>query len=144
MRSGYSDDYCEDWEYAMWRGAVASAFRGKRGQAFLRETIAALDALPEKRLAANGFVVEGAYCTLGVAAQARGIDPAKWGVGVMDEYDEPADAYAISADLGIARAMACEIMYMNDEGNERIETDEDRWERMRRWLVSCIQGASYE
>jgi hypothetical protein len=35
-RSGYSDDYGDDepWQLIMWRGAVASAFRGRRGQPF--------------------------------------------------------------------------------------------------------------
>jgi hypothetical protein len=35
-RSGYSDDL-ENWSLIRWRGAVASAIRGRRGQAFLRE-----------------------------------------------------------------------------------------------------------
>jgi len=39
-RSGYSDD-CEGSELAMWRGQVASAKRGKRGQRFFRELVAA-------------------------------------------------------------------------------------------------------
>lgn len=46
-RSGYSND---GENIAMWRGQVASAIRGKRGQAFLRELVEALDAMPEKRL----------------------------------------------------------------------------------------------
>src|SRR5262245_16738600 len=33
-----------------WRGAVHAAIFGKRGQAFLTELLAALDALPEKKL----------------------------------------------------------------------------------------------
>jgi hypothetical protein len=44
-RSGYSDDHSE-WDLIRWRGAVASAIRGKRGQAFLRELLVALDAMP--------------------------------------------------------------------------------------------------
>ena len=43
-RSGYSDDD-EDGRLAMWRGAVQSAIRGKRGQAALRELLTALDAM---------------------------------------------------------------------------------------------------
>lgn len=49
-RSGYAD-WCDDnWAMIRWRGAVASAVRGKRGQAFLRELATTLDAMPEKRL----------------------------------------------------------------------------------------------
>ena len=54
-RSGYSDD-CSGRELNLWRGAVESAIRGKRGQAFLREMLVALDAMPEKRLIAGELV----------------------------------------------------------------------------------------
>ena len=46
-RSGYSDDIDDNWAHIMWRGRVASSIRGKRGQAMLRELLAALDAMPE-------------------------------------------------------------------------------------------------
>ena len=46
-RSGYSDD-AEN--VAMWRGQVANATRGRRGQKLLRDMVAALDAMPDKRL----------------------------------------------------------------------------------------------
>lgn len=52
-RSGYYEDYEHDWYQIMWRGAVKRAIRGKRGQAFLREMLTALDALPEPRLIAE-------------------------------------------------------------------------------------------
>ena len=44
-RSGYGDDIGQ-WDLIRWRGAVQSAMCGKRGQAFLKEMLAALDALP--------------------------------------------------------------------------------------------------
>lgn len=47
-RAGYSDDF-EGGELNVWRGAVKSAIRGKRGQAFLKELAAAMDAMPDKR-----------------------------------------------------------------------------------------------
>jgi hypothetical protein len=43
-RSGYSDDL-DPLALGRWRGRVASAMRGKRGQAFLREMLAAMDAM---------------------------------------------------------------------------------------------------
>ena len=43
-RSGYSDD-CDTWPLICWRGAVASALRGRRGQQFLIELRDALDAI---------------------------------------------------------------------------------------------------
>ena len=73
-RSGYSED-CENWDLVRWRGAVQSAIRGARGQKFLRELVAALDALPEKKLIAHELKDEnGAVCALGSVAVARGLD----------------------------------------------------------------------
>lgn len=107
-RSGYADD-CEGTELAMWRGAVASAIRGRRGQALLRETLAALDAMPVKELIAHELVQEGEFCTLGVVGQARGID--------MTAID-PEDRDAVAQAFGIAPALAAEIVFMNDEAFE--------------------------
>src|SRR5690348_2829748 len=87
-RSGYSDSL-DQWDLIRWRGAVASAIRGKRGQAFLREALAALDALPEKRLVAgelvvaegdDGIAAEANACLLGAVGlrrrmDLRGVDP---------------------------------------------------------------------
>ena len=59
-RHGYADDLADDdpLAYGQWRGRVASAIRGRRGQAFLREMRAALDAMPDKRLIATALVDE--------------------------------------------------------------------------------------
>lgn len=105
-RSGYSDD-CENWDLIRWRGAVASALGGKRGQATLREIAAALDALPTKELIAESLVNEdGAFCTLGALGHARGID-----MTLIDAEDRQSVAEA----FGIAEAMAAEIMFVNDK-----------------------------
>jgi hypothetical protein len=130
-RSGYSDDL----DYSrlnLWRGAVASALRGKRGQAFLRELIAALDAMPEKKLISSLLKDEnGCVCALGAVGQARGL--------ALPEYD-PDDYIAdtMGSKFGIAHAMAGEIMFENDEGFWGTETPEQRWTRMRRWAESNI------
>lgn len=126
-RSGYSDDI-DGWDLIRWRGAVASAMRGKRGQAFLREVLAALDALPEKKLIPNEFEADGAYCTLGAVGKARGLD-----MSALDPYDDT------TGDMfGIANAMAKEIMWFNDEASLWKETPEARWQRVRNWVASKI------
>lgn len=104
-RSGYNDD-CGTWDLVRWRGAVNSAIKGARGQAFLAELLAALDAMPVKELIAGDLEVAGAHCTLGVIGQARGFDLSK-----IDTYDH--DSLAKTFD--IAGALAQEIMYINDE-----------------------------
>src|SRR5262245_48117791 len=99
-RSGYSDDYdsYDQWGHIMWRGAVNSAMRGKRGQAFLKEMLAAMDAMPEKRLIAHELEVEdGAVCAIGTVGKARQVD--------MSNID-PEDYSTVSGVFNIAEAMA--------------------------------------
>lgn len=134
-RSGYND-YDGDYSEIMtinWRGAVASAMRGKRGQAFLKEMLAAFDAMSEKRLIKNDLEKEGAVCALGAVGVARKID-----MSVAD----PHDYTTIASTFGIASAMAQEIMYYNDEvhwPNDRNETPEQRFIRMRAWIAAQIK-----
>src|SRR5258708_2686320 len=105
-RSGYSDDCDDQWRHIMWRGTVKSAIRGKRGQAFLREMLAAMDALPEKKLVASELEANGQVCAIGSVGRARGID--------MSKVD-PEDYDTVAGTFGIATPMAQEIVYMNDE-----------------------------
>jgi len=134
-RSGYVDD-CEG--LSLWRQAVANAINGKRGQAFLRETLAALDAMPVKRLITSELVgAQGECCTLGAVAIRREMD-----VEGID-YDDPED---VGKAFGISRAMAAEIEWMNDEfpfntlwPRRTPETPEERWARMRAWVVRQIR-----
>lgn len=127
-RSGYTDSN-DGLALGRWRAQVRSAIRGKRGQAFLRELIVALDAMPVKELIAEELVTtEGDVCAIGAVCQARGID-----VTNVD-YGSPED---VAAKVGIASQMVAEIEYENDEGGWR-ETDEQRWQRMRRWAESNL------
>jgi hypothetical protein len=129
-RSGYFDDL-DEWALIRWRGAVKSAIHGKRGQAFLREMLAALDALPEKRLIRGHFQDEGDVCALGAVGRQRGLE--------MAEFDSDIDDKRIAAEFGIAWAMAAEIMFENDaDWWTRHETPEQCFARMRKWVVEHI------
>lgn len=125
-RSGYSDD-CDGWALIRWRGAVKSAIKGKRGQAFLRETLAALDAMPVKRLVANDMEVAGEFCTLGAVAARRGMPASN-----LNDCDRD----HIAKELSIAEALAAEVMFENDDWSS--ETPEHRWSRMRAWIASHV------
>ncbi len=128
-RSGYCDDFGNQWELIMWRGQVASATRGKRGQQLLRDTLAALEALPEKRLIVGELVQEGEVCTLGATGLMRGID--------MKDLD-PTEPDDVAAAFNCAPQLAREIVYMNDEYC-RYETPEERFESMVKWVKSQIR-----
>lgn len=128
-RSGYSDD-CE--HLGLYRHAVDRAITGRRGQAFLRELITALDTMPAKRLAAGLFVDGDQVCAMGAVAVVRGLD-----TSTLDE-SEP---YEVGAFLGIPTALAAEIAFENDERPHYRgvdETDEGRWQRMRDWATDHI------
>ena len=73
-QSGYTDE-CDGWELVRWRGAVNSAIRGKRGQAFLNEMVTALDAMQEKRLV-SGLLETGTATAArsGAVGLARSMD----------------------------------------------------------------------
>lgn len=134
-RSGYSDDY----EYCgLWRAAVDRAARGARGQHFLRKLREALDAMPEKRLIAGAFSDEhGAVCALG-SLDPRPRHPS-------GRIVDPEDPEEVGQHFGIARALAAEIVYENDEGEwRRSETPEARWIRMRDWVERQIQPEESE
>lgn len=141
-RSGYSDDMDDTLAHGRWRAQVASAIRGKRGQTFLRELLAALDAMPEKRLVKQEFEADGAVCTLGCIAKQRGVD--------MSRFD-PEDSSVgeeIGPALGIAHQLAREIMFENDDfyiwapNRGRVWDDptegEKRWKYMRDWVAQQI------
>lgn len=132
-RSGYTDDNDDPLALGRWRGIIGSAMRGKRGQRFFRDLVIALDALPDKRLVANELEDEetGAVCALGSLARHR---------GASLEPDDAWDHDKLGATFDIARQLAQEVMYENDEGNWRgTETPEQRWERMRAWAASAIR-----
>src|SRR5689334_17503262 len=114
-RSGYSDD-CENLN--LWRANVDRTIGSKRGQAFLREMAAALDAMPCKKLIAHDFVDEsGCACAMGVVAQARKLD-----VSALDESD-PDD---VGGCLGISSMLAQEIAYQNDECGAHVNLEGPR------------------
>ena len=128
-RSQYHDDL-DDLTLGRWRGMVASAIRGKRGQKLLRDTLIALDAMPEKALVVSELETkEGDVCTLGALGRARGID-----MKAIDPEDPP----QVAAAFDIAECLAQEIAYENDEGYYG-ETPGQRWHRMRTWVANQIK-----
>lgn len=150
-RSGYTEDYFETWDLVRWRGAVASAIRGRRGQAFLREMAAALDAMPQRRLIVGRLVrPDGECCAIGAVLRARGrtsaeihralYGPPLPGLDAGDDPEDDADRADIAALAGISGALAAEIMEENDDYQNR--TPEERWLYMRQWVASRIKEQS--
>ena len=128
-RSGYTDDPGSEWEAICWRGQVASAIRGKRGQAFLRELIEALDAMPEKRLISHELRKGAEVCALGSVGARRGIE-----LEVLD----PEDCNKLADVFGVAHQLVREIEWMNDEAFY-FSTPEMRWQNIRDWAAGRLK-----
>ena len=129
-RSGYSDDGDGDgWSLIRWRGAVSSASRGRRGQSFFKELLAALDEMPNKRLIADELIESGEVCAIGALGLKRSID--------MKEID-PEDPDTVANKFNIAPALAREVVFMNDEGHWNTESPEERFVRVRSWVEEQI------
>lgn len=123
-------NYVEDYDHMnLYRSAVERAIKGKRGQAFLKELAASLDAMPDKRLISYELISKtGEVCAIGAYCKAKGIDVR--GVDVEDPD-------MIGRLVGISRSMAAEIEYENDEVSES-QTPEQRWIRMRKWIAASM------
>lgn len=163
-RSGYCDDCDDPLALGRWRAQVKSATRGKRGQKLLRDMLAALDAMPEKRLITHEIEVsheadlkhaeqwaEIAQCDVGYYFEnllkrrdgVRNGDVCALGalgrVRGMDMADlDPECSENVAAAFDIAEPLAREIVFWNDEAGPYQETPEQRWQRMRRWIESQI------
>lgn len=142
-RSGYTDDG-DGWDLIRWRGAVTSAIRGRRGQAFLREMAAALDALPEKKLIAHELEAPlgGEFCALGAVGHRRGLDM------LSESGLDPQDTLAVAEAFGIAEALVKEIVYVNDESYYTRSTDWEkqvrgRWRYVREWVELNIRRPDF-
>lgn len=128
-RHGYVDVWDADGDTNLYRGAVERAIRGRRGQALLKDLLAALDAMPEKRLIRDELITaEGEVCALGCLAKSRNQD-----VSGID----PEDPDAVASAFNIAPSLAREVEYINDEGSDQC-TPERRWINVRRWVASQI------
>lgn len=146
-RSGYTDECDEDWQMAMWRGAVASAIRGKRGQRLLRDLAEGMDAMPTKCLIKGELEEDGAVCALGVVGQKRGIDLAEL---AGNEEADGGNNDKIAEAFDVALALACEVQYINDEAGPPVrmygrnwsdgESPAERWERVRKWVAENLKA----
>lgn len=128
-RSGYIEDLDDQWGFIRWRGAVASAIRGRKGQGFLVEMLDALDALPAPRLIGEALERDGDVCALGSVGRARGLDMSQIDV---EDWGQLAQAF------GISEALARQLMYLNDDAFSH-ETPESRFASMRKWIERNIK-----
>ena len=128
-RSGYSYDCDDNWAMIRYRGMLASAVRGKRGQAFFRDLVTALDEMPQKRLIRNELLRDGEVCAVGALWLRRVIALVK-----VDAEDR----VIVACVFDIALPLARDVVYMNDEYYDSA-TPEERWTKIRAWAESKIK-----
>lgn len=132
-RSDYSDDL-DQWAIIRWRGAVAQAIRGKRGQRFLLDLKSALEELPKKQLQRNVVVKNGEVCAIGALVKKQdGVTNA-----FEKEIEEETIAEALSKKFDVSQAIVREIMFENDERCQW-QDPMDRYKRMLAWVSEQIK-----
>lgn len=133
-RSGYDEDGdWEWWPHIRYRGQVASATRGKRGQRALIELGIAMDVMQPKELHAGALRTSEGVCSLGCLMESRGID-----ISGFEKREVPngsTESGCVAEALDIAEPLAREVMFMNDVYGD---TPMARWSRVRQWVSTQI------
>lgn len=154
-----------------WQGQLMSQIRGKKGQAFLRELLASLEAIPDKRLTEGAIAKDGCVCALGAVALKRRTDAgesrdavladlASINVDVDDIDHDGGDTVTgwAERELATPELLAIQIPWVNDDGGRRYIgydaeqrkhnyaeiTPEERWARMVRWTKRNLGMATDE
>ena len=108
----------------------------------MRELLAELDAMPQKRLITDELIrADGEVCALGCIVRARGVvisDSPPGDVWANPEIAEK-QRRELASSLGVAHQLVAEIEYMNDEWGQNA-SPEARWQRMRMWVEKQIRG----
>lgn len=168
-RSGYIEDGDSEDMLGIygWQANVRRCIAGRKGQAVLWELYQALEALPDRELTTGALqnTETGEVCSLGALAVYRKmvIPPEFCTTGALDdEPDEYEFSEAMGPLFGIKDMLARELMYENDDcgqwhweddgtvcqgiryGETRkyrtYEMPHERWQRIRRWIVSRLKG----
>ena len=132
--------YSDDGEFLdLYRQAVESAIKGKRGQRFLRKLGDALDAMPVKRLITDELVTaDGEVCALGCLGLAQNLPM----VGVNPEAHG-----LLSRIFNVAPSLIREVEFENDDHDhwsDASDNPEVRWYRMRRWVTSNLTEETHD
>lgn len=91
-----------------------------------------MDAMPIKELITGWLEDGGDYCAMGVVGAKRGLD--------MSEIDVECSEQ-VAAAFGIAKALAREIAYVNDDNEyQQADTPACRWIIVRHWVGQQIKG----
>jgi hypothetical protein len=150
--SRFGDDGDGDLPAVFWQIDLHRALTSGRGQRILRDIKAGLLAMPERRLVESHIVQEGAWrdddsreiegvCAVGAyAAWLKVQAGATWANAFADladrwggEQDAHWNTVQLGRSLGLARTVAYELAYVNDEYFGGM-APEDRWHAVLDWV----------
>ncbi len=139
-RSGFSeiDEWDQETILAMGRtkGRITSATRGRRGQAFLRLALSALDRMEDKRLAGGTFGVGDAGCMCLMSSVATETGRASV-LSDLDPWDGEGACFRLAEAFDVAPVLVQDLVWDNDENAPRDPAK--RWEWMRARIASALQ-----
>jgi hypothetical protein len=131
--------YDDDWDYnveGLQQGWLRSAIQGKRGQSFLRELVAALDALPTPELSCGALedAQTGCCCAFGAVRRLRGAENVRLGFHAEEEDITPT---YLAEPFGVSETLAWAVVQANEEMHES-NTElarRRRWADVRNWAM---------
>ena len=139
----YDDDDCSTSEEGLRRGWLQSAIRGQRGQRFLRELVAALDALPTPELSSGALedAKTGCCCAFGAVRRLRG--PENVGIWFHPE-EEDMTPDNLAEPFGVSNTLAWAVVQVNEDMSEdnTEQARRRRWAEVRSWAVRHLQEAN--
>ena len=140
----YDCDF-EPWMEGQQAGALQSAIRGNRGQQFLHDLVAGLDALPEPKLSAGALEDEktGCCCAFGAVRRYRGPETVPL---YFDPREEDLDPPHFAEPFNVATALAWAVVEAN-EGWSASNSEfamRQRWSTVRAWAVRHLPAQAGE
>lgn len=139
----YNDDDCSPSEEGLQKGWFLSTIRGQRGQRFLRELVAALDALPTPELSSGALedAKTGCCCAFGAVRRLRGPENVKlW----FHPEEEDMTPNHLAEPFGVSQTLAWAVVQANEDMNESNaeQARRHRWAEVRAWAVRHLQEAN--
>lgn len=144
-----SGDYPSHW----WEIDLARALTSGRGQRMLRDIEASLRAMPERKLI-DSYIVRydeavrvGEVCAIGAYAAYQQVKAGatwadafaalneRWG----GEQDDHWNTRVLGRSVGLARTVAVELAFQNDEHFSYMKPRQ-RWRAVLRWVRSQIKA----
>ena len=139
----YYDDDCDPSEEGLRRGWLRSAIRGQRGQRFLRDLVAGLDALPTPELSSGALEdpETGCCCAFGAVRRLRG--PKNVPIWFHPE-EEDMTPDSLAEPFDVPETLAWAVVQANEEiFSSNTERDRRRrWAEVRAWAVCNLQEAT--